>query len=51
MTAVLFWLARHYPDWRLTGVEMDPLMAGDARCVVGQGNSLLFTARLEQTLR
>ena len=51
MTVVLFWLARYHPDWRLTGVEMDPLTAGDARCVVEQGNSLLVTAKLEQTLR
>jgi len=34
----LFWLARHHPDWRLTGVELDPLMAGDARRVIGRGD-------------
>lgn len=34
----LFWLARHHPDWHLTGVELDPLMAGDARRVIERGN-------------
>lgn len=33
---VLLSLARRHPDWRLTGIELDPLMAGDARRVIKQ---------------
>jgi SAM-dependent methyltransferase len=35
--ATLFWLARHHPNWRLTGVELDPLMAEDARRAIKRG--------------
>lgn len=34
---VMLSLARRHPDWRLTGIELDPLMAGDARRVIEQG--------------
>lgn len=33
---VLLWLARRHSDWLMEGVELDPLMAGDARRVVEQ---------------
>lgn len=29
----LFWLARRHPDWRLSGVELDPVMAESAQRV------------------
>ncbi len=34
----LFWLARRHPDWRLTGIDLDPMMAGDARRAGERGN-------------
>lgn len=34
---VLSWLARRHPDWHLTGVDLDPLMAEAARRVVEGG--------------
>jgi SAM-dependent methyltransferase len=35
--ATLFWLSRRHPGWHLTGVELDPLMAGDAGRAVARG--------------
>lgn len=34
----LFWLARRHPDWRLTGVELDPVLAKSARRAVKRGH-------------
>jgi SAM-dependent methyltransferase len=33
----LFWLSKHHPEWQLTGVELDPVMAGSARRAVERG--------------
>ena len=33
----LFWLARHHPDWEITGVELDPVMATSAQCAAEKG--------------
>lgn len=34
----LFWLAQHYPDWQLTGVELDPSLAKSARRAAERGH-------------
>jgi 2-polyprenyl-3-methyl-5-hydroxy-6-metoxy-1,4-benzoquinol methylase len=33
----LFWLAKHHPDWQLTGVELDPALASSAKRAVERG--------------
>jgi len=34
----LFWLARRHPDWHLTGVELDPALAGPTRQAIERGH-------------
>ncbi len=33
----LFWLARHHPDWTLTGIELDPSLADSSRMAAKRG--------------
>jgi ubiquinone/menaquinone biosynthesis C-methylase UbiE len=39
----LFWLARHHPDWQLTGVELDPVLVRSARRAVERGHRANIT--------
>ncbi len=33
----LFWLARHHPDWKLRGIELDPVMFNSSRRAASRG--------------